>query len=101
MMTNQAEFVMTDARREYLNKLVASRLAARCGIMMNDKGYTKNYVDDFIRRSVFMLSYVMGDTNFDNPFEEISLKIAMVNTLLDNSHRIDHNELINQLMRIS
>lgn len=97
----QTEFVMTKARRDYLAELAAHHFVSYCTILMKDESFNGNYINDYIKRSVYTLAYVLEDNDFDSPFEELSLKLSLVNMLLDSEHRIDYYEAIDTLKSIS
>lgn len=92
---------MTDARRDYLGDIAARRLVSYCTTLMRNESFNENYLNDYIKRSVFTLAYVLKDNDFDNSFEELSLKVALINLLLDSEHRIDYYEAIDSLRSIS
>lgn len=100
-MDTLEEMKMNDSRREYLNDIAARQLFIYCESVVKDENNDLEYKDKVVRWSVFALSYVMEDTDFDSMSSEVSMKIGITNLVLGDDYKLDFSNVMNQLKEVA
>lgn len=88
--------IMTKNRRELLNNILFERLDRKISILALEGGFPYD-----IAKCVFVKVYIENDSDFDDFFEEITVKVALTNACLKDVEKLDYHEIAERLSSTS